>query len=214
MNLALPLIGQYSWKVQACILSVLIVSGYLYGRVRQAATACIIIYSAYQAIWLLVPWATWIFRSVAWCGFYVFFFLRAVEYGGELWQFAVKGVDLVASEHLKHSLSQERDNAPPASQRTDEYHYLKQMVSERRREEQTQQWEDIQNDYHPSSHGSAVFEELEDDDDELPDLQPFYNGTAQSAYDGHPTWEDVQNASTTHSAGRSHKKRNSKRRMR
>ncbi|TFL07915.1 hypothetical protein BDV98DRAFT_42888 [Pterulicium gracile] len=125
MNISLPLIGQYALTTQLALLTILLVPSYYNPIFRRIALLPISLYTAYYGLfpYILIPigtWAwwgvggllggvLWLLKGVAWTGFYVFFFLRAVEYGGEVWVYVIKGVDLVASEGLRASMNKERE---------------------------------------------------------------------------------------------------------
>jgi len=79
----LPLISSFSITVQLSILTILLVLSYLNRPIRIGVLATI---AALFALKLLIPlfnWGLWLFKAIAWAGFYVYFFQIAVGYAGQ-----------------------------------------------------------------------------------------------------------------------------------
>jgi len=80
MFLALPFISEYSVKIQAGILSVLLLSSYLNRRARVAIGGLVSLYLAFKILVPLVGWLWSIFKGIAWLGFYIHYFQVAIGF--------------------------------------------------------------------------------------------------------------------------------------
>ncbi|TFK61206.1 hypothetical protein BDN72DRAFT_849906 [Pluteus cervinus] len=78
---SLPFISGFSFTIQILVLATVIPACYFKSTIRYGVLGLV---GANYAIKILIPvsqWLFWIFQLVAWAGFYLFFFQRAVEYG-------------------------------------------------------------------------------------------------------------------------------------
>jgi len=93
MFFALPFISEYSAKIQAGILSVLLLASYLNRRARVAIGGLAGIYLAFKILVPLVGWLWYIFKGIAWLGFYIHYFQVAIG-------FALTAIAFVSSDGL------------------------------------------------------------------------------------------------------------------
>lgn len=101
MLVALPFIYEYPIKVQLSILLFFLVISYVNRRARIAIGS---LAGAYLGFKILVPvmgWAFFLFKGVAWFGFYIYFFQKAVRY-------AITSFDYIFGDGLE-SLIRELD---------------------------------------------------------------------------------------------------------
>jgi hypothetical protein len=94
MQFGLPIIYAYSVKVQLSILSSLLVISYLNRRARLVIASLTAAYLAFKILVPLAGWVVYIVKGVAWCGFYIYFFQKAVQY-------AMTGIDYLLSDGLE-----------------------------------------------------------------------------------------------------------------
>ena len=99
MFFALPLISQYSAKVQVGILSVLLLASYLNRRARVATSGLASIYLAFKILVPLIGWLWNIFKGIAWLGFYIHYFQVAVGFAFTAVAFVTNdGLDMLLRE--------------------------------------------------------------------------------------------------------------------
>ncbi|KAF9477264.1 hypothetical protein BDN70DRAFT_881358 [Pholiota conissans] len=94
MQVGFPLIYAYSAKVQLSIISSLLVISYLNRRARLVIASLAAVYLAFKVIVPLVGWLVYLFKGVAWFGFYIYFFQKAIQY-------AISAVDYMFSDGLE-----------------------------------------------------------------------------------------------------------------
>ena len=80
MFFALPFISEYSAKIQAGVLSVLLLASYLNRRARFAIGGLTSIYLAFKILVPLVGCLWYIFKGIAWFGFYIHYFQVAIGF--------------------------------------------------------------------------------------------------------------------------------------
>ncbi|KIM38497.1 hypothetical protein M413DRAFT_242357 [Hebeloma cylindrosporum] len=93
MFFALPFISEYSAKVQIGILSVLLLASYLNRRARIAIAGLASVYLAFKILGPLVRWLWYLFKGIAWLGFYIHYFQVAIG-------FALTAIAFVSNDGL------------------------------------------------------------------------------------------------------------------
>jgi hypothetical protein len=99
MFFALPFISEYSAKVQVGIILVLLLASYLNGRARVAIGGLASIYLAFKILVPLVGWLWYIFKGIAWLGFYIQYFQVAIGFALTAVAFVMNdGLDMLIRE--------------------------------------------------------------------------------------------------------------------
>lgn len=101
MLVALPFIYEYPIKVQLSILLLFLVISYVNRRARIVIGSLAGAYLGFKILVPVIGWAFLLFKSVAWFGFYIYFFQKAVHY-------AITSFDYIFGEGLE-SLIRELD---------------------------------------------------------------------------------------------------------
>ena len=108
MHFALPFISEYSIKVQVGILLVLLLASYLNRVAKFAIGGLASIYLGFKILVPLIGWLWYIFKGIAWLGFYIHYFQMAIG-------FALAGIAFIFSDGLemwvKELNRRERDRA-------------------------------------------------------------------------------------------------------
>ncbi|KJA16017.1 hypothetical protein HYPSUDRAFT_148417 [Hypholoma sublateritium FD-334 SS-4] len=101
MLVALPFIYEYPIKVQLSILLFFLVISYVNRRARIAVGSLAGAYLGFKILAPVMGWTFFLFKAVAWFGFYIYFFQKAVRY-------AITSFDYILGDGLE-SLIRELD---------------------------------------------------------------------------------------------------------
>jgi len=94
MIFALPFISEYSVKVQVGILSVLLLTSYLNRPARFAIGGLASSYLGFKILVPLIGWLWYLFKGIAWLGFYIHYFQMAIG-------FALAGIAFLFNDGLE-----------------------------------------------------------------------------------------------------------------
>ncbi|KAF4609527.1 hypothetical protein D9613_012267 [Agrocybe pediades] len=102
MPFVLPIIGSYSATVQLSALALLLLVSYLSRYARQAIGATTAAYLGFKILIPTVAWIIYICKGIAWLGFYIYFFKKAVIYAANTVDFILNdGLEAILKEAAK-----------------------------------------------------------------------------------------------------------------
>lgn len=106
MLISLPFIYDYSGKVQLSVILLFTLISYLNARARLVIGSLVGAYLAFKILVPVVGWATYTVKNIAWIGFYVYFFQKAVHYAFSSYEYILgEGLESLIRELDKHSRS-------------------------------------------------------------------------------------------------------------
>lgn len=80
MFFTLPFIGSYSATVQLSVLATLLLFSYLHRGARLVIGGTALAYLGFKILVPVLGWILYIFKGLAWFGFYFYFFKKAITY--------------------------------------------------------------------------------------------------------------------------------------